>query len=148
MVATGELGQLIILNNTDAAPIPRFDREDATNLVFGTNEDSDPPSSLSTYAKAMKKRMLQVFDSQGCLMRQNQVNGPAPERQNLYTLLLSNQEQVLDIRSVFWWRPLIRPSHIRHYVLLIIHLYGGHQVACIGKNLEELRICGSTTIRV
>lgn len=41
MVDSGEHGQLIILNNTDVTPTTRFDREDATELVFGTNVDAD-----------------------------------------------------------------------------------------------------------
>lgn len=47
MVDTGGHGQLIILNNTDVTPITRFDREDATELVFGTNEDADRPGLLT-----------------------------------------------------------------------------------------------------
>lgn len=41
MVDTGELGQLIILNNTDVTPTTHFDREDATELVFGEHEDAN-----------------------------------------------------------------------------------------------------------
>ncbi|OIR44378.1 hypothetical protein BJP08_01455 [Corynebacterium sp. NML140438] len=41
MVDTGQYGQLIILNNTDAAPTTHFNREDATELVFGEHEAAD-----------------------------------------------------------------------------------------------------------
>lgn len=46
MVDTGGYGQLIILNNTDVTPTTRFNREDATELIFGTNEDADRPGLL------------------------------------------------------------------------------------------------------
>ena len=41
MVDTGQYGQLIILNNTDATPTTHFDGEDTTELVFGAHEAAD-----------------------------------------------------------------------------------------------------------
>ena len=46
MVDSGDYGQLIVLNNTDVTPTTHFDRDDATELVFGTNDEADRPGLL------------------------------------------------------------------------------------------------------
>ncbi|QPK94467.1 AAA family ATPase [Actinomyces sp. zg-332] len=46
MVNSGDYGQLIVLNNTDVTPTTHFDRDDATELVFGINDEADRPGLL------------------------------------------------------------------------------------------------------
>lgn len=59
MADTGEHGQLIILNNTDVTPTTRFDREDATELVFGTNENADRPGLLVDLREGEGEQVLE-----------------------------------------------------------------------------------------
>lgn len=47
MIDTGDQGQLIILNNTDATPTSTFDAEDTMELVFGEEEDADRSGFLA-----------------------------------------------------------------------------------------------------
>lgn len=47
MIDTGDQGQLIILNNTDATPASTFDAECTMELVFGEEDDADRPGFLA-----------------------------------------------------------------------------------------------------